>query len=142
MPDCRLGRQGILDWWCTEHPDAFSADEPVYVTMEAELRRVCGAAVHDELAAYCQARQNGEPRSLTLLPVIPLRHQSRHLTSGTPGRGGCRLELGLPVAAPEVLTGRRRLGLGSWPAPRLTAAIGRFASVLAVGCAESRSCLQ
>ena len=71
MPDCRLGRQGILDWWCTEHPDAFSADEPVYVTMEAELRRVCGAAVHDELAAYCQARQNGEPRRLTLLPMIP-----------------------------------------------------------------------
>ena len=63
--DCRL------DWWCTEHPDAFSADEPVYVTMEAELRRVCGAAVYDELAAYCQARQDGEPRSATLLPMIP-----------------------------------------------------------------------
>ena len=39
--------------------------------MEAELRRVCGAAVYDELAAYCQARQNDEPRSLTLLPMIP-----------------------------------------------------------------------
>jgi hypothetical protein len=43
----------------------------VYVTMEAELRRTCGAAVDDELAAYCQARQDGEPRSLTLLPMIP-----------------------------------------------------------------------
>jgi hypothetical protein len=42
----RDGREeGILDWWCTEHPEAFSADYPVYVTMEAELGRVCGAAV-------------------------------------------------------------------------------------------------
>lgn len=65
------GAEGVLDWWCTEHPDAFSADQPVYVTMEAELRRVCGAAVYDELAAYCQARQKGEPRTLTPLPMIP-----------------------------------------------------------------------
>jgi len=43
----------------------------VYVTVEAELRRVCGVAVYEELAAYCQARQNGEPRGLTLLPTIP-----------------------------------------------------------------------
>ncbi len=71
MPDCRWGGEGILDWWCTEHPDAFTTDQPVYVTMEAELRRVCGAAVYDELAAYCEARQNGEPRSPTLLPMIP-----------------------------------------------------------------------
>jgi hypothetical protein len=60
----------VLDWWCTEHPDAFSADQPVYVSMQAELRRVCGAAVHDELAAYCQARARGEPRRLTPLPMI------------------------------------------------------------------------
>jgi hypothetical protein len=65
------GGEGILDWWYTEYPDAFSADQPVYVTMEAELRRVCGDAVYDELAAYCRARQNGEPRRLTLLPMIP-----------------------------------------------------------------------
>ena len=65
------GGEGILDWWCTEHPDAFIADQPVYVSMEAELRRVCGDAVYDELAAYCQARQTGEPRKLTLLPMIP-----------------------------------------------------------------------
>jgi hypothetical protein len=45
--------------------------QPVYLTMEAELRRVCGTTVYHELAAYCQARQNGEPRRLTLLPMIP-----------------------------------------------------------------------
>jgi hypothetical protein len=62
------GGEEILDWWCTEHPDTFSADQPVYVTMEAELRRVCGDPVYSELAAYCQAR---EPRKLTPLPMIP-----------------------------------------------------------------------
>jgi hypothetical protein len=61
------GGKGILDWWCTEHPDAFSADHPVYVTMEAELRRACGDPIYHQLAAYCQAR---EPRKLTPLPMI------------------------------------------------------------------------
>ena len=64
------GGEGILDWWCAEQADAFSADQPVYVTMEAELRRVCGAAVYDELAAYCEAPERGAT-SLTLLPMIP-----------------------------------------------------------------------
>ncbi len=41
----RWGEEWIVDWWCTEHPDAFSADYPMYVTIEAELGRVCGAAV-------------------------------------------------------------------------------------------------
>ena len=64
------GGEGIIDWWCTEHEDAFSADQPVYVSMEAELRRVCGAAVYDELAAYCQARQGArQPRARTQLPM-------------------------------------------------------------------------
>ena len=64
--------EGILEWWCTEHPDAFSGDQPVYVSMEVELRRVCGAAVYDELAAYCRARQRiGELRTPTLLPMAP-----------------------------------------------------------------------
>jgi hypothetical protein len=65
------GEEGILEWWCTEHEDAFSASQAVYITMEAELRRVCGAAVYDELAAYCRARQGGRgQRALTLLPVL------------------------------------------------------------------------
>ena len=66
------GAEGILEWWCTEHQDAFSADHPVYVSMEEELRRVCGDAVYDELAAYCRARHRaGELRTLTLLPMMP-----------------------------------------------------------------------
>jgi hypothetical protein len=61
-----------LEWWCTEHQDAFGADRPVYVSMEVELRRVCGAAVYDELAAYCRVREgNGKRRTLTPLPMMP-----------------------------------------------------------------------
>ncbi len=68
------GGEGILDWWCTEHQDAFSAAQPLYVTMEDELRRVCGDAVYDELVAYCRARRRPrEPRRLIELPMLPSR---------------------------------------------------------------------
>ncbi|HTP19414.1 MAG TPA: hypothetical protein VMJ65_07415 [Solirubrobacteraceae bacterium] len=63
------GGDEVLEWWCTEQQDAFSGDQPVYVSMAAELQRVCGAAVYDELARYCQARRRGEPSKLTLLPM-------------------------------------------------------------------------
>lgn len=66
------GEEGILDWWCTEHEDAFGADQPVYVSMAEELRRVCGGDIYDELAAYCRAREGaGGRRGLTLLPTVP-----------------------------------------------------------------------
>jgi hypothetical protein len=65
------GGEGVIDWWCTEHPDAFTADRPVYATMERELRRVCGDAVYDELVAYCRARRDDEPRPPVLLPMAP-----------------------------------------------------------------------
>src|SRR5262249_26699216 len=64
------GEDGILDWWCTEQEDAFSGDQPVYVTMEAELRRVCGAGVYEELADYCDARHNG--REASRPPLLPM----------------------------------------------------------------------
>jgi hypothetical protein len=64
------GADGILDWWCTEHEDAYVADRPLYVTMQDELARVCGAGVYDELAAYCRARQSArEPRRGIPLPM-------------------------------------------------------------------------
>ncbi len=40
--------------------------------MAAEPRRVCGAAVDDELADYCQARQGApKPRGGAQLPMAP-----------------------------------------------------------------------
>jgi hypothetical protein len=66
------GGEAIIDWWCTEHEDAYVADRPVYVSMEAELRRVCGGAIYGELADYCRARQNmGHPRAAMQLPMLP-----------------------------------------------------------------------
>ena len=37
-------------WWCTDAPEAFCASQPLYRTMERELRALCGDAVYDELA--------------------------------------------------------------------------------------------
>ena len=65
------GGEGI-EWWCTEHEDAFSGDQLLYVSMEVELRRVCGDGVYEELAAYCRARQRSRGlRELTALPMAP-----------------------------------------------------------------------
>ena len=66
------GGEGILEWWCTEREEAFSGDQPLYVSMELELRRVCGAAVYDELAAYCRRRRRtGGARTFPQLPMAP-----------------------------------------------------------------------
>lgn len=64
------GQEGIIAWWCTEQEEAFSADQPVYASMEAELRRVCGDDVYAELAAYCHARHRARKRpKLVPLPI-------------------------------------------------------------------------
>jgi hypothetical protein len=71
------GGEGIIDWWCTEHEEAYTARFPVYMSMAAELRRVCGRAVYDELAAYCRARRARHRRnasaSTRLKPPLPGR---------------------------------------------------------------------
>ena len=54
---------GILEWWCTEHQDAFSADQPVYMTMEAELR--------------ARVRRRCLRRAGRLLPGAPLRRATQ-----------------------------------------------------------------
>lgn len=47
---------------------------------EEDLRRVCGAAVYDELAAYCRVRRNGERcrRRASARPEQPCRVPCRH----------------------------------------------------------------
>jgi hypothetical protein len=57
-----FGRDGWGDggdefaWWCTEAPEAFTGADPVYRSMEPELRRVLGDVVYDELAKYLDER--------------------------------------------------------------------------------------
>jgi hypothetical protein len=43
-------------WWCTEAREAFTASEPVYKSMETELRVMLGDAIYEEVAKYLDAR--------------------------------------------------------------------------------------
>ena len=43
-------------WWCTEAPESFTGQEPVYKTLEAELRETLGDEVYSELAKYLDER--------------------------------------------------------------------------------------
>lgn len=55
-------------WWCTEDPAAFTARQPLYRTMEAELRAMVGDEVYEELVSYLERRrrQRGRVRFLPL----------------------------------------------------------------------------
>ena len=53
-------------WWCTEAPEAFTAHEPVYRTMETELRLMLGDHVYEEIVKYCDTRLAAGP--------LPLAH--------------------------------------------------------------------
>jgi hypothetical protein len=52
-------------WWCTEAHEAFSDAEPVYKTMEPELRKMLGDAVYEEVVKYMDQRLASGP------PPIP-----------------------------------------------------------------------
>lgn len=43
-------------WWCTEAPEAFTGSEPVYRSLEPELRKMLGDPLFEEIAAYLDAR--------------------------------------------------------------------------------------
>ncbi|CAN5117984.1 hypothetical protein BH20ACT8_BH20ACT8_04100 [soil metagenome] len=45
-------------WWCTESAEAFVGEDPVYRSMEAELRQMVGHAVYTELATYLDRRRS------------------------------------------------------------------------------------
>jgi hypothetical protein len=46
-----------FDWWCTHEPAAYVGTEPLYRSMEFELRNMTGEKVFDELAAYLDDRR-------------------------------------------------------------------------------------
>jgi hypothetical protein len=52
-------------WWCTEAPEAFTGEVPVYQAMAAELKAIAGEQVYRQLAAYLEAR---------LTSSVPLPH--------------------------------------------------------------------
>jgi hypothetical protein len=57
-----FGREGWGDggaefaWWCTDAPEAFTAADPVYKTLSAELIGIMGATLYEQVAAYLDAR--------------------------------------------------------------------------------------
>jgi hypothetical protein len=43
-------------WWCTEAPEAFTGAEPVYRSLEVELRAMVGDELFESIAAYLDRR--------------------------------------------------------------------------------------
>jgi hypothetical protein len=55
-------------WWCTEAPEAFGGDRPVYLEMEAELTAMVGKKAYRMLVAYLDERRE------SLAKGVPLPH--------------------------------------------------------------------
>ncbi|MCU1456041.1 MAG: hypothetical protein JWL73_133 [Actinomycetia bacterium] len=64
-------------WWCTEAPEAFTASEPVYKTLGAEIEGMVGKKLYRQLLAYLETHEHASPPPLlhpaespvTLLPT-------------------------------------------------------------------------
>jgi hypothetical protein len=56
-------------WWCLDDDVAFVSPDPLYRTMETELRRMVGDAIFEELAGYLDGRRE-QPGTVAFLPVV------------------------------------------------------------------------
>jgi hypothetical protein len=52
-------------WWCTEAPEAFTGTEPVYRSLEVELRGMVGDVLYESIAAYLDRRMAAAAGSAT-----------------------------------------------------------------------------
>jgi hypothetical protein len=59
-------------WWCTEAKEAFTGAEPVYRSMEAELRKMLGDAVYEEVAKYMDVRLTSGPPPVPHPAEVPV----------------------------------------------------------------------
>ena len=66
--------EGGLDfgWWCTEAPEAFTGADPVYRSLEPELRLMLGDGVYDELAKYLDERVASRPAAVRHPSEVPV----------------------------------------------------------------------
>jgi hypothetical protein len=55
-------------WWCTESPEAFVGERPVYKEMEAELIEMVGKPIFKLLVAYLAEREERAVRGVPLPP--------------------------------------------------------------------------
>jgi hypothetical protein len=53
-------------WWCTESPEAFVGERPVFEEMAAELTEMVGADVYQRLVAYLADRAQRIPEGVPL----------------------------------------------------------------------------
>jgi hypothetical protein len=58
-------------WWCTESPDAFVGDRPVYREMADELVELVGQRIYKRLTRYLEAR------ALALAPTVSSNGEGR-----------------------------------------------------------------
>lgn len=77
-------------WWCTEAPEAFTAAEPVYVSLETELRRMLGDVLYDAVAAYLDARMAAGSANGRTHPGAPVRHPAQPVSLGPTRRAAGR----------------------------------------------------
>jgi len=56
-------------WWCLDDDVAFTSPNPLYVTMEAELRTMVGDEIYEILARHLDARRT-ESSAISFLPVL------------------------------------------------------------------------
>ena len=73
-------------WWCTEALEAFSAAEPVYVSLRDEIVAMTGQEVYDLLSSYLKSRTARRGRGSPLLAHPTVRRRpaepTRMETSG------------------------------------------------------------
>ncbi len=62
-------------WWCTEdkNPSAFTGPDPVYVSLEVELRKMLGDKLYRRVAAYLDERRRAEPPPLMHPAQVPVK---------------------------------------------------------------------
>jgi hypothetical protein len=59
-------------WWCTEAKEAFTGAEPVYKSMEAELRATLGDDVYEQVCKYMDTRVSGTAPPLPHPAEVPV----------------------------------------------------------------------
>jgi hypothetical protein len=81
-------------WWCTEAPEAFTGTDPVYRSMEVELRAMVGDALYEAIAAYLDRRMAASAGAVNgaggavLVPHPAVRKPSRPARRPVLGRPG------------------------------------------------------
>jgi hypothetical protein len=60
-------------WWCTEAKEAFVGSEPVYLSMEAELRKMVGDTLYEMIAEYLETRLEHAPAPVLHPSEVPVR---------------------------------------------------------------------